>query len=338
MSVFGAIQQWAQSSDVEPDVKVNENFEAAGQVFTFGHRATADTGLVVGFGGGPYNSLTIADGTVTCTNNTTNYIVAVRSTGVVSVSTATTDWNNTSTYGRIARAVFASSVLTFYDERFSEGGVYDHGASAGSVDSVNGQSGVVTLDADDIELPDPESVFGSPQTVGAGMRELEARVSAIVLSSGVSSVNGETGAVVLNADEIELPDPESVFGSPQTVGAGMRELQDLKALKAQTFEWSGMIEEPEEKSYTIVRKTPWAGAITETTTKATTGEGTATFKIDGSTIGGSANTVTSAEQDQAHSTSNTFSAGATITMLISAIGSPQLVDMDFTIKYTMNLS
>ena len=69
-----------------------------------------------------------------CTDNTTNYIVAHRSTRAVTTATTTTNWNATTTYGRIGRAVFASGVLTYYDERFGTGGIFDHStAAAGDV-------------------------------------------------------------------------------------------------------------------------------------------------------------------------------------------------------------
>jgi len=66
---------------------------------------------------------------------------------------------------------------------------YSTTPSSGGVSSVNSQTGVVVLNADQIELPDPEGVFGSPQSVGAGMRELEARITA---GGGATTLAGLT--------------------------------------------------------------------------------------------------------------------------------------------------
>ena len=116
------------------EVKINENMAALGQGFCFAHKIESDTGLVVGISGGTFDSNTVADTTVTCTNSTTNYIVAHRTTRAISTATSTTNWLDTATYGRIARAVFASSVLTYYDERNSAGGIFDHAAVVVSSD------------------------------------------------------------------------------------------------------------------------------------------------------------------------------------------------------------
>ena len=125
--------QQVVDGQVNPEVPINENNDALGQGFLLAHDVTADTGLVVGLTGGTLDANTVADTTVTCTDNATNYIVVHRSTRAVSVSTATTNWNNTSTYGRVARAVFASSVLTYHDERYSVGGIFDRSAAVSSV-------------------------------------------------------------------------------------------------------------------------------------------------------------------------------------------------------------
>ena len=126
--------QQLDSSQVSPEVPLNENAAALGQAFLWAHDVTADSGLTVGLAGGTFDGNTVADATVACTDNTTNYVVVNRSSRAVSVSTATTNWDVTTTYGRIARAVFASGVLTWHDERYSAGGIFDHSiAAAGDV-------------------------------------------------------------------------------------------------------------------------------------------------------------------------------------------------------------
>jgi hypothetical protein len=102
-----------------------------------------------------------------------------------------------------------------------------------------------------------------------------------------------------------------------------------------TEHWSGLITAPSDKSYTLVLKSPHAGTITETTTKSVSGTCTATFKVNTTALGGTANSVSSAEQSQAHSSTNTFAAGDDIVLTVSSNSS--CADMAFTVKYTRDL-
>lgn len=188
--------QQVAEGQASPEVPINENMEALGQGFTFAHDVTADTGLVVGITRGRFNGATLADTTVTCTNDATNYIVANRSTGAVSTSTATTNWDNTGTYGRVGIAIFASGVLTYHDERSSSGGIFDHGAAApGGVSSVNGETGAVTITASDL------TDFAEA---------VDDRVAALLAGAGLTLTYNDAG----NLLTIELP------AQPYDVGGG----------------------------------------------------------------------------------------------------------------------
>jgi len=168
--------QQLTSAQASPEVPVNENMAALGQAFAFSHDVTADTGLVVGITRGRFNGATLADTTVTATDDATNYIVAHRSTGACSVSTGTTNWNDTATYGRVGIAVFASGVLTYHDERLSSGGIYDHGGSA---------AGTVTSVA--LSVPAEFSVAGSPVTTSGTLAVSKATQSANRVWAGPTS-------------------------------------------------------------------------------------------------------------------------------------------------------
>jgi Collagen triple helix repeat (20 copies) len=109
------------------------------------------------------------------------------------------------------------------------------------------------------------------------------------------------------------------------------------AAQSQTDEQiSGFIASPSDKSYTIALKMAHGGTITECTTKSASGTCTATFKVNSTALGGTANSVSSSEQSQAHSTTNTFVAGDDIVLTVSSNSS--CADMSFTIKYTRVLS
>ena len=103
----------AQSSK---EVTANELFNSASPALLYARRASTSTALTWGFYGGRYNGTAIASGTVALTANTTNYVVALRSTGAVSTSTATTNWNDTSNYLRLYQVVTGASTVTSYQD------------------------------------------------------------------------------------------------------------------------------------------------------------------------------------------------------------------------------
>lgn len=94
----------------------------------------------------------------------------------------------------------------------------------------------------------------------------------------------------------------------------------------------GMILYPDNQDYRIWLNAPFAMTITSTTTRSTTGTCTATFKINTTALGGSANSVSTSEQTQNHSTSNSVAAGDDIVITISANSSCE--NMSFMIAYT----
>lgn len=106
--------------------------------------------------------------------------------------------------------------------------------------------------------------------------------------------------------------------------------------ETQTFQWSGMIGVPENKTYHISVDTAFAGTITEVVTDADSGTGTWTCSVNATPLGGTANSVSSTEQAQAHSSSNTFAAGDEISCAITANSS--LDDLRFKIEYTRVLA
>jgi hypothetical protein len=104
------------------------------------------------------------------------------------------------------------------------------------------------------------------------------------------------------------------------------------AARSQTDFISGMIKTPAAQDYRIIVKAPIAGTITETVTRSASGTCTATFKVNTTALGGTANSVSSSEQAQSHASSNTFAVDDDIVITISSVSS--CADMSFTIKYT----
>lgn len=129
----------------------------------------------------------------------------------------------------------------------------------------------------------------------------------------VQSVNGDTGTVTVSTTSINA--------------AGDTGQVDFI---------SGLIELPEERDYLLVIKSPIALTITETTTKSTTGTCTATFKINSTALGGTANSVSTSEQSQAHSTSNAVAVADDIVLTVSSNSASE--NLSFTIKYTRDFA
>ena len=136
-----------------PDI-LNENLYALGASAIFAKRFIATSGLTWAYYGGLYNGNTIADGTVTLTDNATNYVVVLRSTGVVSVSTSTAHSTN-SLYARLYKLTTVSGVVTVVvDERWEANGLMLAPTSSGGsilkarsafCDSVYGNDSTGTL-------------------------------------------------------------------------------------------------------------------------------------------------------------------------------------------------
>lgn len=94
------------------DTVVNQNTDSMSPAGMYGRRAPATSGLTWAYYGGRGFGNTIADSTVTLAASTTNYVVASRSTGAVSVSAVLTNWNDLTNYYRIYLIVTGTASVT----------------------------------------------------------------------------------------------------------------------------------------------------------------------------------------------------------------------------------
>lgn len=125
---------------------------------------------------------------------------------------------------------------------------------------------------------------------------------------------------------ITIPDSESLIdggATPELLGVlgGVADLSD--AVKAfyegtivDTREFSMMF--VEDGTYHLALNTPFAMEITSVTTDCDSGTCTATVKINGTSLGGTANSVSTTETTQAHTTNNEAVAGDDVTLVISS--------------------
>ena len=131
--------QTIDPSQANKETPIQEDLRALHGASVYGRRDAAIAGLVFGYHGGQWDGNSVADGTNTCGASTTTYMVAARSGGAASFATATTNWNNGTTYGRCWALVSNGSGFTsIVDYRFSPGGIFASAGGAGGIGDVVG--------------------------------------------------------------------------------------------------------------------------------------------------------------------------------------------------------
>jgi hypothetical protein len=114
---------------------VNEEFATLAHAACYGKKASAPTtGLTWGYYGGRWgDNFSVSDGTLLLTASATNYVVVAKATGVISVSTSATNWNDTDNYARVYKITTVGSAVsgTPEDHRGTIYGVGVHGGGAG---------------------------------------------------------------------------------------------------------------------------------------------------------------------------------------------------------------
>lgn len=108
-------------SQAGKEATANAFFDAASQSVLLGRRASTSSGLTWGYYGGNFTKsdgtmANLANGTLTLTASTTNYITVLRSTGVVYSETSTTAWNDNSNYLRLYSVVTGTATVTSYTD------------------------------------------------------------------------------------------------------------------------------------------------------------------------------------------------------------------------------
>lgn len=146
-AITATMNQWEPSQD-SPEVIVNENFKTLQWSSVYACNPDTTAGLTWGYYGGEYGDFTVTAGTLTLTTATTNYIVVLRSTGVISTSTSITNWNNTAIYARVYLVTTgASTVSTVVDYRTRTNGIFYYVGSftGGTLSSALNEAPIVTI-------------------------------------------------------------------------------------------------------------------------------------------------------------------------------------------------
>jgi hypothetical protein len=343
--------QQVAAAQVNAEVPINECFETLEHQSVYGKAHVPTAGLTWGYYGGMWaDGVSVSAGTLSLTASSTNYVVVHRTTGAITVSTSNTNWNDTATYARVYKiTTSASAVSATEDHRVTTNGILAGGGGAGSGVS-DGDKGDVTV-----------SGSGATWTIDAGAVTY-AKMQDV---SATSRILGRKTAAAGDVEECTLSEILDFIGSAaqgdilyrgaagwarlaagtsghflQTQGAGANPQWAAGSGGASTTQTgeqiAGFIATPSNKDYKIVVKAAHGGTITETTTISASGTCTATFKINTTALGGTANSVSSTEQSQAHSSANVFSAGDDIVITVSS--NATCADMSFSIKYTRTLA
>jgi hypothetical protein len=112
-------------SQADKATQVNELLEALSCAGYAGVNRETTTGLTWGYYGGLWGGATVADGELSLTGSSTCYIVVLRSSGAVSFSTGTTNWNDRANYARDYKVTTSAGAITaIEDHRAGPYGVF----------------------------------------------------------------------------------------------------------------------------------------------------------------------------------------------------------------------
>lgn len=125
--------QWLTGQDT-PEVVVNANFFSLQHQGVYAMDPSTTELLTWGYLGGRWGGFSVTAGTLTLTASVLNYVVVDRSTGVISVSTSSTNWNDTDDYGRVYLIDAGATTVDLAD-------VEDHRAGPGGVHGSIGSGG-----------------------------------------------------------------------------------------------------------------------------------------------------------------------------------------------------
>lgn len=170
--------QNVSGNQANPEIPINENFESLGWAACLTLKQSTTTGLTLGYYGGYWGGHTIADGTLSLTGSTTNYVVVNRTTGAVTTSTATTNWDKMDTYARMFEVITGTATITTVKSW--------HGG-------VNGAHGYVVV-------PLSHSVAATTSGTNIDVNSFPAGVNRVTLALDGVSTNGTSRVMLQLAD------------------------------------------------------------------------------------------------------------------------------------------
>lgn len=120
---------------------------------------------------------------------------------------------------------------------------------------------------------------------------------------------------------------EKIFGAEKGLG------EQAETFAVEFGSW--VIEFPDEKTYRLIINVPYGFTIDSVSTVSDTGTCTATVKINGTPLGGTANSVSTSLDVQTHESANVVEVGDTVSLEITSNSSCE--GMTITIAGTRTL-
>ncbi len=114
------------------------------------------------------------------------------------------------------------------------------------------------------------------------------------------------------------------------------EMSTGKASVTQTAFSPWFMEFPDAKDYRVIINSPIAFTINSVTTRSSTGTCTLTVKINTTALGGTANSVSTTESTQAHTSANAVAVGDDVVFTVSSVSSVENVSI--LLKCTLTLA
>lgn len=292
-----------------------------GTIATQDAAAVSITGGAVSATSGTLSGITLSSSNVTITGgsitNITDLAVADGGTGASTASDARTNLGlgSIATQTSSSVTITGGSITGITDLAIADGGT---GASTAANARTNLGLGTIATQA-----ASAVSITGGSITGITDLAIADGGTGASTASGARTNLGLGTAATTASTDYA-------------TAAQGTKADSALQSTSTITDGLAGRIQSLANQTYMLGLKMPFAFTITETVTICESGSCTATFKINTTSLGGVANSVSTTEQSQARSSSNTGSAGDDIQVTISSNSS--CVGMSFMIKFTRTLS
>lgn len=149
--------------------------------------------------------------------------------------------------------------------------------------------------------------------------------------AALKELNIPDSSSLVPGDAEATPEMMGLLNSIKTILSRMKALLDGTIVDSRDWEMRFV----EDGTYSLALNTPFGMTIQSVTTDADSGTCTATVKINGVALGGTANSVSSTETTQAHTTANAAVVGDEVTLVISSNSSCENMRLSF--KFTRPL-